>query len=445
MLANDDTQQAAVHQLPKLDGYLFNRLSQMQPATPPDPLTILSKREEPIFTLKARPERPILFVTDTSGNVDALVHALAVRGWVRVENGVAVVTELGKQGELVLGGDLLDRDIQFASTASLIHWARLSGMKVTTICGNHELYAIAALMRPIPNELPDWALKEIHEIAADNATELIVQPRDLKKTVPQSMRTWIYSNGGTKTLEELAHEFVKRGLPHLPETPEETRQLDRIGNGLLYLGNGSDYFLLPDKRLQFLMAMRAAAQPDIREYFDGLVPLYRSGALLFLHAFVPYDHRSIAETEADARKSMAMEEGPWGLAFGFGYSTISREDVAQGKVQKQGYGVYPPGWELTMRRIPKQTENVDDRKQKFLDERIGESTRKLAEEGIEAVFHGHDMAKHFGLKRAGADPMVEDIKLVHCDTEGTKEYRGDHRGYVYVAPGGEVYCHAAET
>ncbi len=251
------------------------------PAKLPSP-TQIGPEEELLLTLKQPVERPTLVLCDLSGNVNAVLHALAARGFVELQGKQPALSAFGKSARLVLNGDMNDRQAGFVNIIKVVRWLREQGADVVTNAGNHELFVLATLARPLPNEIPRWAMRRAASLEDNSNFSWTLD--DLPKTLRSSIANWLFNNGGMHCVEELGKYYAET-QPEKSETPAETSILERLLPAI------SEYEETPEtlsitRRTGLLHALRAVRTPLIAEYFDNLTPLYRSNGLVFVHAFL---------------------------------------------------------------------------------------------------------------------------------------------------------------
>lgn len=396
---------------------------------PPRSATEIKSWECHIGRIADRLEYNTLVVSDLSANYGALLGALLLRGLVELSPDGIVPTKEGLATHIVINGDLNDRGSELVICLWLISHLRGSGMRVSTVIGNHEGYLLSFLVhRPIQEILiDDLELRRYDD--SKKIEKVPITPGDWA----EGLAFWYLLNKGSATVHALAQfddYLVKKNKPNL--LPQEYREALR--------DVGLEWEVIEGARSAIVHS------PVCRRFIRGLVGCVIDQGVCFAHAALPEVQFSpgklLRELPSFLTQQLRDPKLCWRSAVGHHYSGkvfhspkyphahLNREDKLQGD--------YGPLGSLIWARLPK---GIGEAFSSVKDTELSSafSTEWLSQlrgEGLQAIVRGHDGVHRIGfeqqtiLRREGVSVLNVDVGL---STSGAL-------GYCYITQSGEVYA-----
>jgi len=238
------------------------------------------------------PSRPVYFLTDPHADADAFTASLAATACIRVSgrtNTRLELTDAGRSGLFVIGGDCLDKGPSGLHLLRTIKKLYTTGARVKLLAGNHDVRLMMGLramtlrrapttehffIRMGPKIVP--LLREVHEeflAGKPNALKGIPGKRECRRILyPSSAWFEEFPRAAAWLMPEKA---IKRELVRLRKKIDDFADAcDTIGLSL------RDVYATAQKCRQLFLEPKG----EFAWFFARMQLTYREGSFLFIHA-----------------------------------------------------------------------------------------------------------------------------------------------------------------
>lgn len=372
---------------------------------------------------------PTLVLSDLSANYEALLSALLMRGVVECTSSGITPTETGLSTHLVINGDLNDRGGDLIPCIWLISHLRESGIKVSTVLGNHEAVLLSFLVyEPIKTlDVSDLTLIKF-------GTRERIESWSLSPAAwADSFFFWYLRNKGKSTLHSLA-QFND----YLPKKREVAPLSEPYHAALRDYQFDIDVF----------EGARSALikSPICRDFIEGLQGCVVDNGVVFAHAALPcFQHRSgryLKELPEYLSQKISEPESCWRMGVGFHYSGQEYHSPKYPHAHALGsqrlQSDYSTVGALIWDRLPAE---IGDRLCSLPDQNLpatfhSEWLTYLQSEGVQAVVRGHDSIDRLGHKQQ-VILQRDGVRFLNVDVDLAEQ---GALGYSYITQSGEVFA-----
>lgn len=227
---------------------------------------------------------PLVALGDLEANAATMTRALTKVGYlgtIGLPNGSKkiIVTETGKKEKVVQTGDLFDRGVHPLKMLFRIQGMRHQGMNFVTVAGNHDLHNLHLFSCPsVINDDPKFyqfierATSYIEAFrnyqARNNQIEKLIaanQSEEIQQHLldAHAYLIWRFTDPCVSDNNGLFEELKKKYFPDSDKEPSIRDYLRKLHN--LFFGNEN-------------------GTGQLQNYTENVVPFYKEGPILFLHA-----------------------------------------------------------------------------------------------------------------------------------------------------------------